>query len=388
VSEAPLLYFDHAASAPRRDEVTDAMAPWLHGVVGNPTGAHRAARHARKALDDAREEVAELTGSLPGGVVFTSGGTESCNLAVFGVAADRTRRGRCARLAVSAIEHHAVLDSATRLGRGLLAQPVEVVALPVDDQGVVDLDAAAPLLEGADLVSVMTANNEVGTIQPVPAVADLAREAAPNAVVHTDAVAAAPWLDLSTAAAGADLVTICAHKLGGPVGVGALCVRREVPLAPLAVGGAQERGRRPGTPDAASAVGLAVALRLAVRERAAAVACTTARRDRLTKLLTSGADGVRATVTRADVLPGTCHVLVEGVASDELVYLCDEAGLCVSAASSCASGASTASHVLAAMGVGGGAPLRLTMGAETTDDEVDRAAAIVLDAVRRLHASA
>lgn len=389
-TDAPLLYFDHAASAPRRPEVLDAMAPFAHGVVGNPTGSHRASRAARLALDDAREEIAALTGSIPGGVVFTGGGTESCNMAVFGVAADRARRGRPARLCVSAIEHHAVLDAARRLTRRVLATAVEVVELPVGANGVLDLDGAEYLLDGADLVSVMTANNEVGTVQPIPALVALVHETAPDAVVHSDAVAAAPWLDLAQVTQGADLLTICGHKLGGPVGVGALCVRREVPLAPLIVGGGQERGRRAGTPDVAAAVGLAAALRLACEERAATCALTATRRDQLTKLLMSGLDGVTPTVSDAAVLPGTCHVLVDAVASEELVYLCDEAGLCVSAASSCSSGAATRSHVLAAMGVDDEAAkgsLRLTIGAETTDADIDRAAAIVVCAVRRLRSS-
>ena len=366
MDDTELLYFDHAASAPRRPEVFDAMAPYAQGVVGNPTGSHRAARAARKALDDAREEIADLTGSLPGGVIFTGGGSESCNLAVFGVAADRTRRGRCARLAVSAIEHHAVLDAARRLERGLLAAPVEV---------------------GTMLIAAALANNETGVVQPVAQVAAAAKAASKDVVVHTDAVAAAPWLDLRTAAKGADLMTICAHKLGGPIGIGALCVRREVALAPLVVGGGQERGRRGGTPDVAAAVGLAVALRLACTEREAAVALTTSRRDQLAKLLMTGIEGANLTADGAEILPGTCHVTIDGVASEELVFLCDAAGLCVAAASSCSSGASAPSHVLAAMGMEpdrARGSLRLTIGSETTDVEVERAAAVVTTAVLRL----
>ena len=388
--DGSLLYFDHAATAPRRPEVFEAMAPFLTGTVGNPTGSHRAARAARCALDDAREEVAELTGSAPGGVVFTGGGTESCNLAVFGVAADRARRGQRARLVVSSIEHHAVLDAASRTERPLLAVPADVERLPVSTQGVVDLAVAAELLMGADLVSVMTANNEVGTVQPIAELATLVREVAPQAVFHTDAVAAAPWFDLGVAAAGADLVSICAPKLGGPVGIGALCFRREIGLVPLVVGGAQERGRRAGTPDVAAAIGLAVALRLSSAERDDAVARTAARRDRLSELLVVGVAGLQVTAADVRRLPGTCHVTIDGVSSEELVFLCDEAGLCVSAASSCASGAASTSHVLEAMGATElhmRASLRLTMGAETTDDEVDRAARIVVDAVARLRAA-
>jgi cysteine desulfurase len=323
-------------------------------------------------------------------VVFTGGGTESCNLAVFGVAADRARRGRRARLAVSSIEHHAVLDAAERLGRPLLAVPADVARLAVTTEGVVDLDAAEQLLVGTDLVSVMTANNEIGTIQPIAELAEIARCVAPDVVIHTDAVAAAPWCDLGIAAAGADLVSICAHKLGGPIGIGALCFRREVALVPLVVGGGQERGRRAGTPDVAAAVGLAVALRLSAAERVHAVTCTRARRDRLTEMLCRSVDDLAVTARHAQRLPGTCHVTIAGVSSEELVFLCDEAGLRVSAASSCASGATTTSHVLAAMGgssVSDRASLRLSIGAETTDDEIERAAEIVVGAVARLRAA-
>jgi cysteine desulfurase len=289
---------------------------------------------------------------------------------------------------VSAIEHHAVLDAATRLERELLAVPADVVRLPVSTGGVVDLEAAAALCVDADLVSVMTANNEVGTVQPIPELGRLLGEVAPRAVFHTDAVAAAPWLDLGVEAAGADLVTICAHKLGGPVGIGALCFRREVALVPLVVGGGQERGRRGGTPDVAAAVGLAVALRLSSKERVDATSSTAARRDRLAALLVAGDDSVRVTAPDSPRLPGTCHVTIEGISSEELVFLCDEAGLCASAASSCASGAATASHVLEAMGldVSAHASLRLSLGADTTDEEVTRAASVVLDAATRLRA--
>jgi cysteine desulfurase len=384
------LYFDHAASAPRRAEVFEAMAPYTCGVVGNPTGSHRAARAARGALDDAREEVAVLTGSLPGGVVFTSGGTESCNLAVFGAAADCTRRGRPARVVISAIEHHAVLDSSLRLTRGLLSQPVEVATVPVRADGIVDVDAAAPLFADADLVSVMTANNEVGTIQPIEALASLAHEVAPDSTFHTDAVAAAPWVDLAVATSGADLVSICAHKLGGPVGVGALCFRREIALAPLLVGGGQERGRRAGTQDVAAAVGLAVALRCAARDRERTSLDATRRRDALASMLVEQIPGSRVTASGSPRLPGTCHVTIEGVESEELVFLCDRAGLFVSAASSCSSGAAQRSHVLAAMGIDeerSRGSLRLTLGHETSDADVDAAARIVSAAVQQLRAT-
>ena len=251
----------------------------------------------------------------------------------------------------------------------------------------VDLDAASSLVGGADLVSVMTANNEVGTVQPVAAVAALARDAAPDAVVHTDAVAAAPWLDLAVAAEGADLVSVCAHKLGGPVGVGALCVRREVALAPLVVGGGQERGRRAGTPDVAAAVGLACALRLAVTGRDAATALTAARRDQLAKLVAAGLDDVRPTVLAAAVLPGTCHLLV-GRGGERGARLPVRRGRTVRLGRVELRERGGAVEPRARRD--GRVPddargsLRLTLGTETTDEDVERAAAIVVDAVRRL----
>jgi cysteine desulfurase len=382
----PILYFDHASSAPRRPEVLDAMARFGVGVVGNPSGSHRAARAARTALDDAREEIAALTGSLPGGVVFTAGGTESCNTAIFGVIADKARRGKSARVAVSAIEHSAVLGAAERL-EGLLATEVTTSELAVTRDGVLDVARLDEAIPGADLVSVMTANNETGVIQPIAELVAYVHEHAPTAVVHTDAVAAAPWLDLAQAAAGADLVSIAAHKLGGPVGAGALCFRREVALAPLFVGGGQERGRRAGTQDVAAAVGLALSLRLTLAEQAANAAEARSRRDRLNHRLVNAVRGVHVTTPGADVLPGTCHFLVEGVENEALVQACDDAGLCVSAAVSCASGSTTASYVLLAMGISeqlARGSLRLTFGTETTDADVDRAAEIVADAITRL----
>ena len=251
-------YFDHAASAPRREAVTAAMAPWLHGVVANPSGAHHAARAAQRALEDAREAVAAHLGARPGEVTFTAGGTESCQLAVAGRALwARRTRGR-ARLVVSAVEHHAVLDAADWAARALGGVSVE--RAPVDADGRVTPEGFARLLDGdTALVSVMAANNETGVLQPLEAVRDAAARV-PGCATHTDAVAAAPWLDLARVTAGYDLVSVCAHKIGGPVNAGALVARDGVGIDALVPGGGQERGRRGGTVDVASAVGLAAAL--------------------------------------------------------------------------------------------------------------------------------
>ncbi len=377
-------YFDHAASAPRSAAVAEAMAPWLQGVVANPSGAHHAARAAQRALEDAREAVAAHLGARPGEVVFTAGGTESCQLAVAGRALwARRTRGR-ARLVVSAVEHHAVLDAADWAARALAGVSVE--RAPVDGDGRVTTEGLAALLdEDVALVSVMTANNETGVLEPLGAVRDVAARV-PGCATHTDAVAAAPWLDLARATAGFDLVSVCAHKIGGPVNAGALVARGGVGLDPLVPGGGQERGRRGGTVDVAAAVGLAAALEGVARERADAADRVGGYRDQIGAAL-GALPGVRLTAAGATRLPGTVHLTVEGVASDELLFLLDRAGVCASAAASCSSGASGPSHVLAAMGLEGErarGSLRLSMGAETTSDEVDAVIALVAATIERL----
>lgn len=366
-----LYYFDHAASAPRRPEVLEAMAPYLTGVVGNPSGTHRAARLARRAIEEARDEVARFVGASPHDVIFTAGGTESCNLAVRGAVHRFRRMHPTATVVTSPIEHHAVLETACALAED---EGVRVRMTAVDADGVVDVgELAATLPDDLALVSVMTVNNETGVIEPVDEVARAVHAARPEAVVHTDAVAAAPWLDLATTTVDCDLVSLCAHKVGGPVNAGALIARRGTAIDAVVVGGGQEKGRRGGTVDVAAAVGFATALALTAREREEAAACTRARSARLAAGLARSADVV-VTAERASRVPGHVHVTVGGLASDELLFLLDQRGVCASAASSCASGAGSPSHVLAAMGV---APerargaVRFTIGAETTDDDVD-----------------
>jgi cysteine desulfurase len=386
----PTYYFDHAASAPRRDEVAEAMAPWMHGVVGNPSGSHHAARAARRAIEEARDEVAAFVGAEPGGVIFTAGGTEACHLAIVGVAHHHHRHHASTSIVVSRVEHHAVLDAAEQMARDF--PDVTVRYVDVDAEGVLDLDS----LEGAlssdtAIVAVMAANNETGVLQPLDAVSSTTSAAiAGGSVLFSDAVAAAPWLHLATVTATMDLVAICAHKIGGPVNSGALVLRRDVGIDPVVGGGGQERGRRGGTVDVAAAVGLAAAVRATERE-------LTEANDRVVdlQLRLGGAlgflPGARVTALGANRLAGTVHVTFEGLASDELLFLLDQAGVCASAAASCSSGATQSSHVLEAMGVplerARGA-LRLTMGADTTDAEVDALIAIVTDAVYRLRSEA
>ncbi len=362
------------------------MAPWMHGVVGNPSGSHRAARVARRAVEDARDQIAALTGAKPGNVVFTAGGTESCTLAVAGLARAYARRHDAAVIVHSAIEHHAVSDAAAMVAAE--DSRVRVRSLGVDEDGVVDLSDVSEALAEANVavLSVMAANNETGVLQPLDAIAAAARAA--DVVSHADVVAAAPWMDLRTLGAEIDMLSLCAHKIGGPVNAGALILRRDLVLEALTPGGGQEKGRRGGTVDVAAAVGLAEALRLVDEERAAGAAHARALRDRLEAGLLAIAD-CRVTAQSAARLPGTVHVTFPDVASDELLFLLDQAGVYASAAASCSSGAAVASHVLAAMGMPAErakGSLRLSFGTETSAEDVDAVIAAVTAAVERLRA--
>lgn len=386
--EPPLTYLDHAASTPMRPEVVEAMAPFAHDVFGHASGSHRQGRAARQALEEAREQVAALLGAAPSEIVFTSGGTEADNLAVFGIAyaAARARVGSPAVLVCSAIEHDAVLLPC-RVAAARIAG-VEHVRVGVDATGVVDLDRLAEILDDeVALVSIMLANNEVGTVQPLTEVVPLVRAVAPHAVVHTDAVQAAAWMDMTTAAAGADLVSISAHKLGGPKGAGALAVRDGTPIDPVLVGGGQEQERRGGTHDVAGAVGLATAFAAAAAEREDEALRVSALRDRLADGITASVPAVIETADRKHVLPGHCHLCFDGVDRQELILLLDEAGVCVSGGAACASGALEPSHVLAAIGVpvtAARGAIRFSLGRTSTAADVERALAVVPEAVARL----
>jgi cysteine desulfurase len=373
---AEVVYLDHAASTPMRPEAVEAMLPYLGDLYANPSGSHRFARRARRAVDESRDRVAELLGVRPNEVVFTGCGTESDNMAVTGAVARHGGRAVC-----PAAEHPAVLHVVEHHG-GLV--------VGVDRDGRVDLDELARVLDGADdvsVVSVMAVNNEVGSINDVAAVAGIVRRHAPQALVHTDAVQAASWLDLRTISEHVDLLSLSAHKFGGPKGVGVLVERGAPRVAPLIIGGGQERERRSGTHNTAGIVAAATALELTDRERATEVPRLAALRDVLVARLLEEIDGCVETVPAELKVAGSAHVCIEGLESEALLFLLDEAGVCASAASSCASGAMEPSHVLAAMGLSReralGA-LRLTLGHETSGGDVDRGAEVIVDAVATL----
>jgi cysteine desulfurase len=369
-----VAYLDHAATTPLRPEAVAAMLPFLTEHFGNPSGSHAVARRAKAALEDAREEVAAALGCRPGEVVFTGGGTEADNLALAGVVARDGGRPVC-----PATEHHAVLHTTEALGGTIL---------PVDQDGIVDLDGLRRAIDlgGVSVVSVMLANNETGTVQPL---ADVVAAVDGRVPVHTDAVQAFPWLDVARDAAGAALVAVSAHKFGGPKGVGALVVREGVRLAPIVHGGGQEQERRSGTHNLAGIVGMAAAMTATVVTRAETVERVRVQRDRLLDGILRSVPDVVETGVRdpARKVAGNAHVRFAGVESEALLFLLDEAGVCASAGSACASGAIEPSHVLTAMGVARDealGSLRLSLGTTTTDDDVDLALKVVPDVVARL----
>ncbi len=364
-------YLDHAASSPIRPEALEAMLPWFGECHANPTASHRAGRRARQALDDARAVIAEATGFERGEVVFTSGGTESDNLAIGKNRAPGT-------VVVSAIEHPAVLQP---------AKDVNAKVVGVDAHGVVAPENVAwQCTAQTEVVSVMAVNNETGVEQRLSQIAAAVKEIAPDALVHTDAVQALPWLDLPATLQHIDMASLSAHKVGGPQGVGAVVVRDGSMPEPLLVGGGQERERRGGTQNVAGIVGFAAAVQASLDDRAERLARIERLAAKLLDGLTSAIGGLHPTVPTSLRVPGIVHVTVPGVKSEPLLFLLDLDDLACSAASSCASGAQGASHVLTAMGAGSStcAPLRLSLGWSTTEEEVDEALRLIPAAVERL----
>jgi cysteine desulfurase len=369
-------YLDNAATTPLRPEAAAAMLPWLTERFGNPSGSHAVARAARAAIDEARDVVAAALGVEPGGVIFTGGGTEADNLALAGTLANNP-----GPVVVSAVEHHAVLHAAA-------AHTNDCRVVPVDRHGLVDLDRLAEALDPTvAVVSTMLANNEVGTIQPLTRIARLVRRRAPNAALHTDAVQAFPWLDVAHAAKNVDLISVSAHKFGGPQGTGVLAVRPHVTLSPLIHGGGQERDRRSGTHNVAGIVGMAAAMQATIATRDETVTRISQLRDRLADNLLAAIPASQETGDRATKIAGNCHLCFDGIESEALLVLLDDAGVYASAGSACASGALEPSHVLVAMGINQTralGSLRLSLGPTTTDDDVDLALKVIPDAVNRL----
>ncbi|HEY0238799.1 MAG TPA: cysteine desulfurase family protein [Friedmanniella sp.] len=383
-------YLDHAATTPMRAEAVAAVTAELTRT-GNPSSVHASGRAARRVVEDARDLIAERLGAEPAEVVFTGGGTEADNLAVKGAywaRRDAERRD----VLVSAIEHHAVGDAALWLAQ---TQGAQVTLLDVEATGCLDLRAYLEALSPwTAVVSVMWANNEVGTVQPVAEVAAAARSA--GAVVHSDAVQAVGHVPVDFATSGLDLLSLTAHKLGGPVGIGALLARRSTALAAVHHGGGQERDVRSGTLDVVGAAGFAAAVDVAVTTLEAEAVREVALREELyARIHEAVPDAVRHGAASGEQpaagLPGVLSVGLPGAPGDAVVMLLDAAGVDASTGSACSAGVTAASHVLTALGVPDAearSVVRFSLGHTTTHADLERVSAVLGDVVARARAAA
>ena len=378
-SPAESVYLDHAATTPVADEVLAVMVAALRDGWGNPSSNHGAGRAARNAVDSARDTLAAAIGAQARDMVFLSGGSEADNLALRG-ALDRQSSGR--HIVISAIEHDAVLktaESLMELGRA------EVTVVPCDARGVVDPEQfVAAVRDDTVVASLMLANNEVGTVQNVARTTALIRARNPHTLMHTDAVQALGRIPIDVEALGVDLLTITAHKVYGPKGVGALYVRSGVVIGTQMTGGGQERNRRSGTENVAGIAAFARAVALVMSERDVEMARQASVAERLRQHIVAAIPGIVVTASGADQLPNFATFAVPGVPTEVLLTALDRAGVCASGGSACSSGANFPSHVLLAMGIEPGlaaCALRCTVGRGTTDTDVDVAANAIVRAV-------
>ncbi|NHC13468.1 cysteine desulfurase family protein [Motilibacter deserti] len=387
-----MAYLDHAATTPMLPEAVAVMASLLP-TVGNASSLHAAGRRARRVVEESREQLASALGARPSEVVLTSSGTEADNLAVKGLYWARRREDpRRRRVLVSAVEHHAVLDAAAWLAEH---EGAVVEVLPVDAVGRVDLAAVAAVISAdpasVALVSVMWANNEVGTVQPVSEVVALAAEH--GIPVHADAVQAPAQVPVAFTGSGLAAMTVTAHKLGGPIGAGALLLGRGVPLAPLLHGGGQERDVRSGTLDTPAVAAFATAASLAVERRPERAARLAALRDDLVRRAIEQVPDamVNGDPSPAGRLPGIAHLSFPGCDGDSLLMLLDARGIECSTGSACSAGVPRPSHVLLAMGIPedrARGSLRFSLGHTSTQADVDEAVAALAPVVERARRAA
>jgi cysteine desulfurase len=372
-----------------RPAAVEAMTAVL-GTVGNASSLHTSGRAARRRVEESRELIAEKLGARPSEVIFTSGGTESDNLAVKGIYwARRDAEPRHRRIVTSETEHHAVLDSVNWL---VEHEGAQVTWLPTASDGSVSAAALRAVLQSHDdvaLVSVMWANNEVGTVMPIAELAAVAAEF--DVPMHSDAVQAAGQLPVDFTASGLSAMSVAAHKFGGPQAVGALLLRRDVTCVPLSHGGGQERDIRSGTPDVPGVVGMAAAIRIAVDGLEAGSARLRALRDRLVDGVLAEIDDVVVNGAREARLPGNAHFTFRGCEGDALLMLLDANGIECSTGSACTAGVPQASHVLLAMGADAATArgsLRLSLGHTSVDADVDAVLQVLPAAVARARRAA
>ena len=368
-----LIYLDHAATTPLRSEALDLMIPYFTQTFGNPSSIYTLAQESRKAMDDARETIASILDCRVSEIVFTSGGTESDNTAIKGVAFGLRTLGN--HIITSSIEHHAVLHTCYQLEQF----GFDVTYLPVDGHGLVSPeDVAAAITDKTILVSVMLANNEIGTIQPIKKIVEVTKKTAKrlqrSIVVHTDAVQAAGQLELNIEDLGVDMLSLSGHKFGGPKGVGLLYVRRGTAFEPHQMGGGQERQRRSGTENVPGIVGMAEAFRLAEQERDLAVRHCTRLRDRIITGIEERISGVQINGHATQRLANNVSVSFDGVEGEPILLALDFAGICASSGSACSSASLEPSHVLTAIGLTAEqaqASLRITVGKDNNDEDVE-----------------
>lgn len=384
------IYLDHAATTKPDPRVLEAMWPIYTTYWGNPSSIHVEGQEARRALDAARKLCADLLQASPKEIVFTSGGTESDNAAIRGAAFAQRARGRGNHIVTTQVEHHAVLHTVEQLER----EGFRATYLPVDRDGVVDLAALeAAVTPETIVVSVMAANNEVGTIEPIADVARIARAKNPDVVIHTDAVQAAGSIDITPSKLGVDLLSLAAHKFYGPKGVGLLYIRNRTPWQPMILGGSQEKERRAGTENVAGIFGLATAMRLAWEEMPQRTAHYRRLRDRLLfeiperipdTVITGPADPERR-------LPNNFSCCFRNVEGESVLLGLDMAEIAASSGSACTTGALEPSHVLTAMGIDpdlAHASLRLTVGKDNTEEQIEYVLDKLPEIVGRLRALA
>lgn len=375
-----MIYLDNAATTKTSPAAQKAMLDCMEEFWGNPSSLHTPGQKAMEILEKARGEIATCIGATPREIYFTSGGSEADNQAIFSAAYLGKKKGKT-HLISTAIEHHAVLHTLARLER----EGFVVTLVPVDESGIVTVsDVAAAMREDTALVSVMFANNEIGTIQPIAQIGELCRER--GIPFHTDAVQAAGHLAIDVVGQNIDLLSLSGHKFHGPRGVGALYVRRGLPLLPFIEGGAQERGKRAGTENLPAIVGMAAALREGCQHLEKNARKETLLRDKLIE----GLYKIPHCALNGDLahrLPGNVNFCFEGIEGESLLLLLDDKGIAASSGSACTSGSLDPSHVLLAIGrpheVAHGS-LRLTLSEETTQEEIETTVQAVTDVVTRL----
>ena len=383
-----VIYLDHSATTPVREEVLQAMLPYFSESFGNPSSIYTLAQESRKAVDDARETISHLLGARMSEIVFTSGGTESDNAALKGVAFALKHVGN--HIITSNIEHHAVLHTCHQLEQF----GFNVTYLPVDRDGLISPDeVAAAVTDETILVSIMMANNEIGTIQPIKEITRLVKEEAERRrrtiTVHTDAVQAAGLLEINVRDLGVDLLSLSAHKFHGPKGVGLLYIRRGTAFEPQSMGGGQERQRRSGTENVPGIVGLAEAYRLACEERDEVAERCLRLRERLLAGLEERIDRVHVNGHPTRRLPNNINVSFENVEGEPVLLGLDFAGIWASSGSACSSASLETSYTLLAIGRSADlaqGSLRITLGRENTEEDVDYVLSVLPGLVEKLRA--